>query len=152
MIAHLQALIVKAKAEIEELKVKIEKAEIELEICKELHPLLVKIGSDASNGGHALNSAASSLNKGIRIGGVGQGQKILERASKIMTLQSNSEAGAGNVEMRIKELEENIEMWNAKILELQNSIAGWQAEISRLQEEARRAEEAAERAARKKKK
>lgn len=143
MIAHLQALIAKAKAEIEELKVKIEKAEIELEICKELHPLLVKIGSDASNGGHALNSAASSLNRGIRIGGVGQGAKISERAAKMMELQSNSESGVANVQKRIDELEAKILAWQAKIGSLQSSIAGWSAEISRLQEEARRAEEAA---------
>lgn len=152
MIAHLQALIAKAQKEIEELRIKIKEAEEELAICMQLQPLLVKIGSNASSGSHALNSAANSLNKGIKIGGVGQGAKISERASKIMELQSNSEAGAGNVQRRIAELEENIQMWNARIAELQSSIAGWHAEIKRLQEEARRAREAAERAARKKKK
>lgn len=151
MIGHLQALIAKAKKEIEELRIKIKEAEEELEICKQLLPLLIKIGSNASSGGHALNSAANSLNRGIRICGVGQGEKISERAAKIMELQSNSEAGAGNVQRRIDELERNIEMWKAKIAELQASIAGWAAEIARLQELARRrAREAAERAKRKK--
>lgn len=151
MIAHLQALIKQAKAEIEELKIKIKEAKDELEICKQLLALLIKIGSDASSGGHALNSAASSLNKGIRIGGVGQGEKISERAAKMMELQSNSETGAANVQNRIDELEKNIEMWTAKIGSLQSSIAGWSAEIARLQEAARRAREAEERALSRKK-
>ena len=141
MIAHLQALIAQAQKEIEELKIKIKEAEKELAICKQLQPLLVKIGSNASSGSHALNIAASSLNKGIRIGGVGQGEKILERASKMSMLQSNSEAGAGNVQKRIQELEENIQMWKARIAKLQASIAGWKSEITRLQELARREEE-----------
>lgn len=145
MIAHLQDLISQAEKTISELKIKIKEAKEELEICKQLLSLLIKIGSDASNGGHALNSTANSLNRGIRIGGVGQGTKISERASKIMELQANSENGAANVKKRIEELENNIEMWNAKITELQSSIDSWSAEISRLQEAARRAKEAAER-------
>lgn len=149
MIAHLQALIKQAQKEIETLKVSIEEAKKEIMICKQLLALLIKIGSDASSGGHSLNSAASSLNRGIRIGGVGQGAKISERAAKMMELQSNSESGAANVQKRIDELEAKILAWQAKIGSLQSSIAGWSAEISRLQEEARRAEEAAERAARK---
>ena len=151
MIAHLQALIKQAQEEIKNLKVSIEEAKKEIDICKQLLALLIKIGSDASRGGHSLNSAASSLNRGIRISGVGQGAKISERASKMMELQANSEAGAANEQKRIDELEAKIVAWQAKIGSLQSSIAGWSAEIARLQEEARRAAEAAERAARKNK-
>lgn len=142
MIANLQALIEKAQKKILELNAKINEAEVELEKCKQLLTLLTKIESNASSGGHALNSAANSLNRGIRIGGVGQGEKISERAAKIMELQSNSELGIGNVQKRIKELEENIKTWKATIVNLNSSIAAWKAEIERIQEEERRAREA----------
>lgn len=145
MIAELEAKIAAAEAEIKELReIKIPKAEEELDKCRELLPLLTQIGSDASEGEHALNNAANALNRGIRIDGTGQGQKISERAVKIKELHINSETGAENVRKRIKELEQNIEEWNARIVELEASIAGWRAEIARIQAEEQARKEAME--------
>lgn len=147
MIAELEAKIAAAEAEIKELReIKIPEAEEELEKCRELLPLLKNIGTDASNGEYALNNAANSLNKGIRIDGVGQGQKISERAVKIKELHTNSETGAGNVQKRITELEQKIEEWNARIVELEASIEGWRAEIARIQAEERARKEAMKKA------
>lgn len=147
MIAELEAKIAAAEAEIKELReIKIPEAEKELDKCRELLPLLKNIGRDASNGEYALNNAANSLNRGIRIDGVGQGQKIFERVDKIKELHTNSETGAENVQIRIKELEQNIEECNARIVELDASIAGWRAEIARIQAEERARKEAMEKA------
>ena len=119
MIGHLQSLIKKAKDEIHSLEKKIKKAEDELENCIELKPLLIKIGDDAANGYHSLQNAANSLNKGIIIDGAGQGNKILERAQSINGLSLDAKNAVGNVNLRIKELEENsgvlvsqIESWS----------------------------------------
>lgn len=142
MIGHLQALIAQARKEIEQLKLKIEEAKKELEICKQLKPILTRIGENASNGYYSLQSAGNSLNSGIKISGVGQGNKILERAAKISDLNSKAKVGEGNVQKRIIELEKNILEWTNKIAELEASIAGWQAEIARLEELARQVEEA----------
>ena len=132
MIGYLQSLIRKAKDEIESLKKKIKKAEEELENCIQLRPILIKIGDDASNGYHSLQNAANSLNKGIIIDGVGQGNKITERAETINNLSSDAKMAVENVNLRIKELEENVLEWNNKINKLDSSITGWNNEISRL--------------------
>lgn len=139
MIAHLRALIAKAEKEIKELEIKIKIAEEELEKCYQLKPILERINSDAICGYNSLQRAGNSLNAGIKIGGVGQGEKILERSTNIQKLGSNALAAATNVQLRITELEQNIETWQAKIAQLQANIAGWQAKIARLEEEARRA-------------
>jgi len=50
MISHLRALIAAAIKEIEELEIKIKKAEEELEKCYQLKPILSRINSNALNG------------------------------------------------------------------------------------------------------
>lgn len=139
MIAHLRALIEAAEKEIAELEVKIKIAEEELEKCYQLKPLLDKINTDSLNGFNSLQRAGNSLNTGIRIGGVGQGEKILERSMNIQKLSLNAQNGSANVQKRIEELERNIQMWKARIAHLRSCIAAWAAEIARLEEEARRA-------------
>ena len=150
MIGNLMALIEAARKEIAELEVKIGIAEKELAKCVELKPILDKINSSALCGYNALQKAGNSLNAGIKISGVGQGEKILERSIGIQKLGSNALAASANVQLRITELENNIETWNARIASLHSSIAGWQAEIARLEEEARRAAAEEEKAMRRK--
>jgi len=132
MIGHLQSLIRNAKDEINSLNKEIKKAEEEIETCIELKSLLIKICDDATNGYHSLQNAANSLNKGIIIDGTGQGNNISERATSINNLSSAAQNAIGNVELRIKELEENILEWNNKIKSLNASISGWNSEISRI--------------------
>lgn len=144
MIAQLQALIAAAEKEIKELEIKIKIAEEELEKCYQLKPLLDKISSDALSGYNSLQRAGNSLNAGIRIAGIGQGEKILERSMNIQKLSANAQTGSANVQARILKLEHDIESWNARIAQLRASIAAWQAEIARLEEEARRAAAAEE--------
>lgn len=150
MISHLRALIAAAIKEIEELEIKIKKAEEELEKCYQLKPILSRINSNALNGYNALQRAGNSLNAGIKIGGVGQGEKILERSTSIQKLSSNAEAGASNVQNRIEKLEHDIEAWNARIAQLRANISSWEAEIARLEAEAA-ARAAAEEAAKRRK-
>ena len=108
MIGHLRGLIKNAKEEIENLELEIKNATEELGYCKELKPILARIGDDASNGYYSLQVAANSLNKGIKIAGEGQGSKITERANLINNLSQDASAAIGNVALRITELENNI--------------------------------------------
>lgn len=135
MINYLRSLINSANESIKRYEANIKKANDEIEICRQLIVVLTKIESDASEGGNFLNSAANSLNAGIKIGGVGQGEKIFEKASKMLELQTNSETGITNVKLRIVLLEANIKTCETMIKGLNNSISGWSAEIERLEKE-----------------
>ena len=145
MIGHLRALIEAAKKEIAELEIKIKEAEEELEICYQLKPILDRIHNNALSGFNSLQRAGNSLNAGIKIGGAGQGEKILERSVNIQQLSSNAQMGSANVQQRIEKLIKDIEAWNARIAQLNSNIAAWKAEIARLEAAARaaRAAEAA---------
>lgn len=143
MIAHLRALIAAAEREIKELEGKIKEAEEELEKAYQLKPILDKIESSALCGYNALQKAGQSLNAGIKISGIGQGEKILERSLNVQRLNSNAATAAANVQARIAKLEADIQMWKTRIAQLNASIAGWAAEIARLEAEAAAAEAAA---------
>lgn len=136
MIEYLNGEIRKAKAERNELKEKIKTIKIERENCVELKGVLSKIGDNSSNAYYSLKIAGNALNEGIKIDGVGQGEKILERAEVISKLNSDAALGIENVEKRIKEIDENITSWNNRITKLNSSISGWQAQISIIQSQA----------------
>jgi len=140
MIGHLLALIAQAEKQIGELKVKITESETEVENCTELKSILTRIADSSFKGYTSLEKAGNSLNKGIKISGMGQGYKILERAAKIKNLSSKTSIAEANVQNRMVELDDNIKSYKNKIVELKASIAGWQGEIARLEEIARQQE------------
>lgn len=142
MIGQLQAQIAAAEKEIEELNAKIKVAQKELEYCYELKPILEKIYDDSTNSSNYLNLTATSLNNGIIIDGVGQGEKIFERVNKFKELSNYASIAITNVQKRIQELERNILTWEKRIATLLEQIAAWQAEIARLEELARMQAEA----------
>ena len=143
MIAYLRSLIEAAKKQIVELEGKIQVAEEEVEKCNQLKPILEKIESSALCGYNALQTAGNSLNAGIKIGGVGQGEKILERSVNIQKLSSSALAASTNVQARTATLEADIGTWNTNIAQLNTSISEWEAEIARLEAEAAALEAAA---------
>lgn len=145
MIGYLRAQIAAAEKEITELNNKIKIAQEELDNCKKLKLILEKIYEDSFNSSNYLNTTAKSLNNGIIIDGMGQGEKIFDRVNKLSQLSNYTNIAISNVQKRIEELEQNILTWKNRISSLEQSIASWQAEIARLEElERMRAEAEAE--------
>lgn len=130
---YLQSLIDNASAQILEYKAEQKELRSELVECGKLKPILEKIGNDSLDTYTLLNDAGESLNSGIIIDGVGQGERILERATKINDLYNKASIAANAVEKRITKLENDIDNLTNEIAKLDMKISGWREEISRIQ-------------------
>lgn len=128
-LAYYQSIVSKAQSELNTLTVEINGYKKELEKCVQLKPILIKIEENAMGVYRSLQTAGNSLNNGIKINGVGQGNKILDRAKTISDLNSKASVAKGNVEKRIRELEEQIETIETRISSLENTIQSNQAKI-----------------------
>ena len=137
MIDNLLQSINRAERNIRELNEKIRDAQLEIEKCYELKKVMENIIDNSTNGQISLQNVASSLDNGIIINGVGQGHKILERASKIKSLMLNASIANGNIDKRIAVLEMEIPMYKADINKLNNSISHWRSEISNIRAKAK---------------
>lgn len=143
MIVHLLGLISQAENEIGQTKIMILEAEKELNNCKELKTILLRLIETSSNVYNQLQRVGYKLNEALIINEKGQGNSILDRSLEVDKLVKKADIGEKSVQLRIKELEENINNYKIKINNLNNSISGWRTEIARLEEIARQIEESA---------
>lgn len=128
-LAYYQSTISKAQGELDTLTAEMNVYKKELEKCNQLKPILIKIEENAMSVYRSLQTAGNSLNNGIKINGVGQGNKILDRAKILSDLNAKSSLAKGNVEKRIRELEEQVETLQNRINSLENTIQSNQAKI-----------------------
>ena len=92
---------------IAELDALIEKAKTEIQDCKDLIKILETLSTNSGNCARNITSVYNNLSAGLVIAGTSLGN-IQDRASKMQELQGKAETAIGEANSRISTLESNI--------------------------------------------